>query len=148
MSRHINEKGLAIIKEREGFYLEKYFDDNDGWTVGWGHLITGKEPFPCDIITAEQAEWLIRNDVSEVEKQVSIATQNIPLSENAFSALCSFVYNIGFSKFINSTLLKKLKTGDYQGAADQFGKWKYDDKVEKKGLVIRRAKERSLFLET
>jgi lysozyme len=146
--RQINEKGLAIIKEREGLKLKKYYDDNDGWTVGWGHLITGKEPFSCDTITEEQAEWLIRSDVGNAEEQVSIATQNIPLSENAFSALCSFVYNIGFSKFINSTLLKKLKAGDYRGAADQFSRWKYDDKVEKKGLVIRRAKERSLFLET
>jgi lysozyme len=146
--RQINEKGLAIIKEREGLKLTKYYDDNDGWTVGWGHLITGKEPFPCDTITEEQAEWLIRSDVANAEEQVSVVTQHIPLTDNEFSALVSFVYNIGIVNFKKSTLLKKLKVGDYQGAADEFGRWKYDDKVEKKGLVIRRAKERSLFLET
>lgn len=148
MSRKINDKGLQIIKEREGLYLEKYLDDNDGWTVGWGHLIKGNEPFDCDVITIEQAEWLIRYDVKWAEARVAITCLHVPLTDNQFSALVSFVFNIGIAQFRTSTLLKKLKAGDYQGAADQFSRWKYDDGEVTQGLVIRRAKERSLFLET
>ncbi|WP_335876684.1 lysozyme, partial [Acinetobacter baumannii] len=46
----------------------------------------------------------------------------------------------------NSTLLKKLNKGDYQGAADQFLVWNKAGGKVMKGLVRRREAERALFL--
>ncbi|KRJ11905.1 lysozyme [Acinetobacter nosocomialis] len=58
----------------------------------------------------------------------------------------SLTYNIGSGAFKNSTLLKKLNKGDYQGAADQFLVWNKAGGKVMKGLVRRREAERALFL--
>ena len=60
------------------------------------------------------------------------------------AALVSFVYNVGGTKFGNSTLLKKLNAGDASGACAELSKWVYAGGVKLKGLVARRAEERQL----
>ncbi|MDR1462222.1 MAG: glycoside hydrolase family protein [Azoarcus sp.] len=47
----------------------------------------------------------------------------------------------------DSTLLKKLNVSDYAGAVDQFPLWNKGNGKVLPGLITRRAKERSLFLE-
>jgi lysozyme len=143
--RAINEKGLAIIKSSEGCKLDRYRCSAGKWTIGWGHKITFGEPFDTNTITQEQADWLLEKDLEE--KEIEVSNVNVPLTDNEFSALVSFVYNIGWAKFATSTLLNKLNEGDYQGAANEFGKWIYAKGIPMNGLKIRRAKERSLFLE-
>ncbi len=70
----------------------------------------------------------------------------VPLNQNQFDALVSLTYNIGSGAFNNSTLLKKLNKGDYQGAADQFLVWNKAGGKVMKGLVRRREAEQALFL--
>jgi lysozyme len=74
----------------------------------------------------------------------------VPLSQNQFDALCSFVFNVGTRNFEYSTLLQKLNVGNYAGAAEQFKQW---DKVTldgqlvpSTGLLRRRQLEEQLFL--
>lgn len=143
MARHINDSGLYIIKKFEGLELEPYMDDNDGWTIGYGHKYPKGSPKP-ENITQEQAEELLRKDLAWAEKAVF---DTVPewLNDNQFSALVSFVYNIGPVNFRSSTLLKKLVQGDVNGAAKEFGRWKYDDGKELPGLVKRRLAEKTLF---
>lgn len=47
----------------------------------------------------------------------------VNLNQNQFDGLVSFAYNIGSNAFAKSILVKRLNTGDYQGAADQFDTW-------------------------
>jgi lysozyme len=68
------------------------------------------------------------------------------LSENSFSALASFVYNIGIGAFERSTLLKKLNSGDFQSAADQFLRWNHVNGISVRGLLRRRKLEREIFM--
>ena len=68
------------------------------------------------------------------------------LTENMFSAIASLVYNIGTGNFQRSTLKMKLNRGEYENAADEFGKWRKAGGRILKGLVRRRAQERELFL--
>jgi len=44
--------------------------------------------------------------------------------QNQYDALCSFIFNIGGTAFKGSTMLKLLNQANYQGAADDFPKWK------------------------
>ena len=53
---------------------------------------------------------------------------------------------IGIGAFINSTMLRKLKALDYEGASREFGKWVYSKGKKLDGLIKRRESERSLFL--
>ncbi|MDX8205161.1 lysozyme, partial [Acinetobacter pittii] len=54
--------------------------------------------------------------------------------------------NIGVGAFKKSTLLKKLNSGDYKGAANQFDVWVNAGGKRLAGLVRRRAIEKKLFL--
>ena len=79
-----------------------------------------------------------------------IATKtSVPLNENQYSALCSFIYNLGRGSFAKSTLLKRLNTGNYQAAADELLRWdkaRVNGKLQPvAGLSRRRRAERELF---
>lgn len=144
----INQAGLDIIKEREGFREEAYQDTGNVWTIGYGTTAAagvGITPVRGMKITREQAEDYLRKYLVKVEAQV-MSLVHVPLNENQFSALCSFVYNLGPTQFRNSTLLRKLNRKDYAGAATEFDKWVFDNGQRLNGLVIRRKMEKELFL--
>ena len=70
----------------------------------------------------------------------------VPLNQNQFDALVSFADNIGNKNFNWSTLLKKLNQSDYEGASLEFGRWNQASGKILSGLVLRRQKEKELFL--
>lgn len=69
------------------------------------------------------------------------ACVKVPLSQNEYDAYISLSYNIGSNAFCNSSLVKKLNTGDYAGACQEILRW---DKFQGKplaGLTKRRQDE-------
>ena len=138
----INPAGLSIIKSFESLRLHSYQDTGSVWTIGYGHT---RNVGPGMEISPEQAEGLLWSDVEGAEWTVEELTR-VPLNENEFSALVSFVFNIGFGQFQHSTMLQMLKEGDYTGAAEQFGRWNKDNGKILIGLIRRRKAERELFL--
>jgi lysozyme len=142
--RPINEKGLAIIKESEGLSLTPYICPGGYPSIGYGNRTHATE---FDIITEQQAEQFLQEDLEDTYYHLAITTQHLVLTDNQWSALVSFVYNVGIGKFIQSTLSRKLKAGDYEGAGNEFRKWVYANGKKLPGLIKRREKERSLFLE-
>ena len=134
---------LDHIKEWEGLRLEAYLPTpNDVWTIGWGHTGTATKGM---VITREQAERLLRQDVRWVEDTINNHVK-VPLNQNQYDALGSFIFNVGATAFKRSTLLRKLNKGDYQGAADQFPRWNKQKGRVLRGLTRRRHDERKLFL--
>ena len=111
-------------------------------TNGYGHT---KGVKPGQTITKKQAEKYLRDDVDEAVKTVQESVK-VPLKQNEFDALVSFVYNVGPGAFKCSTLLKCLNSGDFDGAAGQFGRFVYSKQRRLRGLVYRREKERKMFV--
>jgi len=70
----------------------------------------------------------------------------VPLSQLQFDALVSLAYNIGTQAFRESTLLKRLNTHDYAGAANEFLRWNKAGGQVLEGLRRRREAERAMFL--
>lgn len=138
--------GVALIKRFEGLELESYQDIAGVWTIGYGHTETAG---PNQTITEEEADDLILRDLERREVSVSDLV-TVDLNQNEFDALVSFVYNVGASAFKGSTARKRLNRGDRVGAAEALTWWHKAtiDGVLKpvKGLEIRRAAERDLFL--
>jgi lysozyme len=143
--RKINEHGLAIIKESEGCRLTVYTCDGGKRTIGYGHVLPDNTIDGTTVSQGLADAWLDR-DVQRAARDVEDLVKVI-LTDNQFSALVSFVFNVGRGNFSTSTLLRKLNMEDYGGAANEFGKWVYAKGRKLNGLIIRRAKERSLFLE-
>lgn len=139
----ISQTGLDLIKSFEGLRLKAYQDVVGIWTVGFGS--TGPHVKPGMVITAKQAEDLLRDDVSRfeacVDKQVTV-----PLTQNQFDALVSFAFNLGCVNLASSTLLRKLNAKDYKGASLEFVKWNRAGGKVLAGLTRRREAEKALFL--
>ncbi|MGP1959373.1 MAG: lysozyme [Arsenophonus sp. NC-TX2-MAG3] len=132
-----------LVQWHEGIKNKPYKNNDDVLTVCYGH--TGKEVIPGKHYTYEECQDLLEQDLktamSVVETHVTV-----PLSDIQKAALASFVYNVGNRAFVRSTLLKKLNTGNRQGACNEMRRWKYNEGKISKGLVNRRAVERELCL--
>lgn len=111
--------------------------------IGYGHDILPGENIPSPIDEAA-ATQLLEKDIAHVVSVINDSV-SVPLNQNQFDALASFVYNIGVSAFRNSTLLKLLNQGDYAGAAAQFGRWNMFGGHVNAGLVARRKSEAAQF---
>ena len=145
---YINDKGLDLIKDFEGFSAEPYKCVAGVWTIGFGSIY-GKDG-NCVTqdhkrITKEQATELMKRDIKATEYKICKLIK-VPVTSNQFSSLCSFVYNIGSGAFQRSTARMKLNRTNYEGCADEFLKWKYANKKVIPGLLRRREAERELFL--
>jgi lysozyme len=137
----LSQDGLDLIKGFEGCRLKSYQDSVGIWTIGFGSTMGICEGME---ITHEQAEQKLWADVRGAEKCVNAGVA-VPLTQNEFDALVSFVFNVGCKAFLGSTLLRCLNGGDYDRAAAEFGRW---DKARGKvlaGLTARRAAERERF---
>ncbi len=138
-----------LIADFEGYSATAYLDENDGWTIGYGHLIkSGEKFYPYGSVTSisrDEADLLLISDMSAATKCVD-SNVKVAINSNQKSALVSFVFNVGCEAFKSSTLLKKLNAGDFINAANEFNRWVYDDGKIVNGLVARRSKEKNLFL--
>ena len=146
-SMSVSNKGVDLICELEGKRLAAYDDGVGVWTIGFGTIKypNGVRVKKGDTCTLEQAKEYMRHDLIEFEHTVNSSVK-VPLNQNQFDALVSLAYNIGSNAFKSSTLVKKLNTGDYQGAADQFDVWVNAGGKRIQGLVNRRDREKLLFL--
>ena len=146
-SMSVSNKGVDLICEFEGKRLVAYDDGVGVWTIGFGTIKypDGTRVKKGDTCTLDQAKEYMRHDLIEFEHTVNNSVK-VSLNQNQFDALVSLSYNIGSSAFKSSTLVKKLNTGDYQGAADQFNVWINAGGKRMQGLVNRRDKEKLLFL--
>jgi lysozyme len=140
------KNGLHLTEHFEGCRLSAYPDPGSGgdpWTIGYGH--TGPEVHPGLVITLEQAEQYLMEDVQKAAADVN-ARVKIELTQDEFNALVDFAFNCGCGNLNNSTLLKKLNAGDIQGAAEEFLKWDMAAGKHLAGLAKRREAEKELFL--
>lgn len=146
MARKISQNGLDLVKSFEGLRLEAYRDAVGIPTIGYGstgaHVRLGKH------ITKDEAEALLLKDMRRFEDGVNAIVG--PCKQGQFDALCSFSFNLGLGNLLGSTLLKRHKKGDFQGAADSFLQWNKarvnGNLVVLPGLTRRRAAERKLYL--
>lgn len=142
-----SDRGIALIKAHEGLRLQAYQDPVGVWTIGFGHTTAAGPPAVTKgmKITEAGAEAILRDDLRKFEGYVTSAV-HVPLTQEQFDALVSFTFNLGPGNLKTSTLLRKLNSGDYLGAADQFLRWDKAGGKTLRGLTKRREAERALFL--
>jgi lysozyme len=138
----MSDQGLDFVKDFESLRTETYLDQGGKPTICYGHLINPNENFGK--MNEEDCSDLMRKDMLRFENAVRDNVE-VDLTQNQYDALVSFSYNVGTGAFIDSTLLRKLNSRDYEGAADELDRWnKVSGKVSR-GLVARRAKEKNMF---
>ena len=138
----ISDEGLELIKEYERLVLGAYMPTpKDVPTIGYGHTKGVKMGDTC---TPLQADTWLREDCEEAERCIAKYV-TVPLMQNEFDALVSFVFNVGCGAFAGSTMLKLLNAGDYDAAALQFRRWNKQARTVLAGLTRRRTDEERLF---
>ena len=146
--RHINERGIEMVKSFEGISTKPYLCPANVWTVGYGATV-GSDGGPIDLdmepISEIEAEALLLRDLESSQGWVSRLIKTA-LTENQYSALTSFTFNVGAGALQRSTLRMKLNSEEFQGAADEFPKWHRAGGRILAGLVWRRVAEQTLFL--
>jgi lysozyme len=137
-----SDNGLALTKSFEGLHLEAYRDCAGIWTIGYGH--TGPTLGVGQIISVPEAEELLRADLAEAVVCVNRLVKSV-ISQSQFDAMVDFCFNAGRGSFLQSTLLRKVNSGDFAGAAAQFALWVHAGGEVVDGLVRRRKAEAELF---
>lgn len=129
--------GLAALAQREGRRNEAYQDTQGIWTIGVGH--TGPEVHPGLVWTDEQVDAALSADVKWAEDEINLRVL-VPITQNQFDALGSFIINIGKYGFDHSSALRDLNLGIIKVANDLL---MWEKPPELKG---RRESERRQFL--
>ena len=165
----ISVAGSEELKKMEGVEPYIYTCSAGAQTIGVGHKLTRIEMESGVIVidgeavrwitglNKEQIDSLMRKDLEWVELAINDAVI-VPLTDNQFDCLVSFVFNVGKGAFRDSTLLKKLNAGDYDSVPAELrrwnkitvrkvqedGTWKMVKQVSK-GLIARREAEIKLW---
>jgi lysozyme len=149
--RKITKGSVEVIKHFEKYVATAYDDPAGYCTIGFGHLIKKARCASIDLssfqngLSYAEAETLMMDDTIEarlaVQKHVTVS-----LNKWQYSALVSFVFNVGEGNFGKSTLLKKVNRGNFDEAQYEFQRWKYANGKVYRGLIRRRECEVALFL--
>lgn len=143
----VNKAGKDLIKRFEGCKLKAYRCPAGLWTISWGLTFypDGTKVKEGDVITQQQAEDYFNAIVDDFAKKVDALIKS-NVSENNFSALVSFAYNVGMGNFQRSTLLRKVNANPKDTTIRaEFMKWTRANNVVLKGLVRRREAEAKLY---
>lgn len=131
----------------EGVVLHYYNDPVGFCTVGVGHLVRRSRCSSRELntrISMSRALALLRQDVRRFER--AVRRLGVPLNQNRFDALVSIAFNCGEGAIgPGSTIHRRLRAGDYDGAADAFMLWTRAGGRILPGLVARRQVEARLF---
>lgn len=148
----LSDKGLKLIEEFEGFRSHPYKDLAGVVTIGYGttYYPNGKKVSLSDKPLTEQEAHKIKQTVIDrdfvPEVRGLLSDSKVPITQDMFDALVSLVYNIGVDAFKHSSVLRYLKNGDKQSAANAMLMWNKANGRVIGGLAKRREAERELFL--
>ena len=135
----------TLIKQYEGCELQAYWDKiGKCYTIGYGTIFypNGEKVKEGDIVTKEYADALLTDYLMEnVIPKLSQIKYGITLNQKR--ALCSLIYNIGWTKVSKSKLWKAILEKDY---VNIFKEWDFGVS-QAKGLARRRARELDLFIQ-
>lgn len=138
-----SQKATNLVSEFEGFSSVAYQDGNGIWTIGFGHTANVKG---ADVTTRDAALVWLSNDLDTADNCINRYVK-VPLNQNQFDALCSFVFNIGCGNFSKSTCFRNLEASQYAAAGAAMLMWNKIAGQVSPGLDRRRKAEQALFSE-
>jgi lysozyme len=144
----LTNDALKLLHKYEGLVLDAYLCPAKVPTIGYGNTFyeDGSKVKMGDKITKERAIELFenileKNFASQVKRLIKSRVTN-----NQFSALVSFAYNVGVGNLKKSTLLKLVNSNPNDPAIrNQFMRWNRAGGKVLLGLTRRRESEANLY---
>lgn len=144
----ITNEALALIKKHEGLRLEAYLCPSKIPTIGYGATFYQDQSKVKlgDKITNKQADDLLEYHLRHFSKGLKQILK-VQLNDNQFSALISFVFNLGLGNFKSSTLRRLINSGTAteEQIRTQFDRWVFSKGKKLNGLIKRRKDEADLY---
>lgn len=143
----LTQEGIDLIKNFEGFSSTWYKCPAGIWTIGYGHTAAAGPPSyePLQKITREQGEQILRSDLARYEQAVMDAV-TVPLSDEQYSAIVSFCYNVGPGAFRSSSVLKAVNAKRHDLVPSRLALYTKGGGRVLQGLVRRRQAEGQLYI--
>lgn len=133
---------VPFIGQKEGLETEVYSDVGGVLTVCYGET----KEIENRVYSEKECKKMLRDRVVEFHDIVINLSRpegyKMPVTMQA--AVTSFVYNVGEGNFARSTMLKKIKSGNFIGACKELDRWVYVGKTYVRGLANRRETEKQL----
>jgi lysozyme len=116
------------LKRDEGFKLTAYQDHLGYWTIGVGRLVDIRKGGG---ITAEEAEYLLANDIQRRTKDLSISLPWFDeLDEARKGVLVNMAFQLGTNGLLNfKKTLESVRRGHYVAAANEMLQSKWADQT-------------------
>ena len=111
---------------------------NDVPTIGFG---TTEGVKLGDKITVERALVRLLADADKYQAQLKACIGDVPLFQHEWDAYVSWAYNVGTGAACRSTLVRKLKAGEYSEACKELLRWDKQAGRTLPGLTKRRQAE-------
>jgi len=141
-----------IIQEFEGCHLVAYVCPAGIWTVGWGNTqLDGRPVKQGDKISQAKADAMLRDTVQQFGTRLhKIIPATANYGGNQQAALISWMYNVGATAAQESTLARRLNSGEAGTLVipQELPKWDKANGKALPGLTRRRAAEVALFTGT
>jgi lysozyme len=144
VTRPVPPQCIAFVKAHEGRRLTAYLDSAGIVTVGDGH--TGPEVHMGLTITDEQADALLGQDLHTAAQRLENAIGEAcvqELTDNQYSALVSFTYNVGIDP--KWRICQLLKAQSFDQIPAELMRFTNAGGKKVQGLVNRRADEVKLW---
>lgn len=144
--RPIPQEAIELIKKFEGFRDVGYLCPAGVPTAGWGH--TGDDVQVGKKYSVARCNDWLHSDIAIAHKKLVAATGAAAvdaLNDNQYSALISFVFNLGARK--DWQLWKMVKSGNYDMVPPQLMRFVNAGGRRLPGLVRRRTAEAALWAE-
>lgn len=163
--RHINQKGIDLIRQFETFVPYFYICPAGYPTIGFGHVILAGDNYGsitgvklldiyakrglkaaqnAFVMTEEQGEELSLRDIQGFERSV-LRLIKVPLTDGQFDALVSFTFNFGGGALQRSTLRRKVNREEHDDVPEELKKWVWSKGKKLAGLIRRRNAEANLY---
>lgn len=148
----LSNQGLKFLQQREGFD-PKCRLPNGSWKAHYDKIgkvydmpygicfdVDGSRVKADSIWTDEKVNHVFKLETEKFERGINKILSGISLTQYQFDALFSFAWNIGINGFRGSTVVQRIKAGNYAGVPQAMMKW-----TKNKELIPRRELEVALW---
>jgi len=148
---YLYQDAISIIKAFEGFNEKAYPDPvtgSDPYTFGYGTQFypDGSQVKQGHCCTKEKALEYLLYEINIIAEELD--KLNLEIDLDMKQGLISFIHSVGWDSFLYSPIIDLCENENYAQAAQEFGKWIFNEEHEViGGLLDRRRQEACLFLD-
>lgn len=142
---------VNLICKHAGYNEKAYADPSTGaepYSFGYGTQFypDGSPVKREQCCSKEKALEYLFHELNIIDDLLSKLNLGLPRSTQ--EALLSFIHSIGWESFLYSTIIDSLEEDNFYAAAEEIGRWVFDEEHHViGGLIERRNDEIQLFLE-